>query len=166
MNIDNDKFNYRTNEHIVTNILVLDSKHRNVTMYPKANNFTINLDNIRDVLAIKLIKFDIYGSGHSLDISSIYLQINDYKQAFIGTDNIKSAFANFIATTNGLSYHDTSSVYIETDPNTYVFNPVAGNLYKFDISILKSDGSLFDTLDYSVVINLAVYTKRNKFSRN
>jgi len=165
MNIDNDNFNYRTNEHIEKNIIVLDSNHRNININAKTNNFIINLDTIRDVLAIKLIKFDIYGGRSSLQLSSIYLQINDYKHTILGNDNIKSAFANFITSKDGLSYYDTSSVYLETDPNTYVFNPVAGKLNKFEISILKSDGSLFDTLDYNVVINLAIYTKRNKFSR-
>ena len=169
MDIDNDSFKYNTNEHIITKLLVLDSEHRNTTLYTSANNFQIDLDKVnqsplRDVLAIKLVKFDIYGGSTSLSQKSIYLRINDYNQVILGSPNINFAFANFISTTSGIAFHDSSSVLLETDPYIYTFNPVKNNLNKFSISILNPDGTLFDTKDHKVVISLAIYTKRNKYA--
>lgn len=171
MDIDNDKYDYNTNDRIVTKLLVLDSEHRNTTLYPNTNNFQIDLEKVnqaplRDVLAIKLIKFDIFGGGLALDKRSVYLRINDFNHSIVGTANINFAYANFITNSTGLNFHDTSSVLLETDPNVYTFNPVRGNLRKFDVSILNADGTLYDTKDHKVVMTFAIYSKRNKYTRN
>lgn len=171
MDIDNDTFNYNTNEHIVTKLLVLDSEHRDTALYSSVNNFQIDLDKVnqsllRDVLAIKLIKFDIYGGSQSLSQKSIYLRINDYNQVILGTPNINFAFANFISNSSGVAFHDSSSVLLETDPYIYTFNPVKSTLGKFEITIVNADGTLYDTKDHKVAISLAIYTKRIKYTRN
>jgi len=172
MNIDNDKTNYNTDTKILTNLLVLDSDHRDTTIYSKANNFIIDLDKagqppLRDVLGIRMYKFYMYGgSSSNLQPSSVYLQLNDYNHIITGTPLIKSAFANFITNPNGVTFYDSSSVLMETDSSIYTFNPVAGNIRKFKISILNSDGTLYDTKDFKVVMSLTVLSKRNKYSRN
>jgi len=171
MNIDNDKYDYSTNNHIVTNLVVIDSNHRNTNLNPNVNNFTIDLEKanqsaFRDVLGMKLVSYTIYGGSINLTPSSIYLQINDYKHAIVGTSSISSAFANFVVSATGVTHTDTSSVLLECDPNTHIFNPVLGNLRKFNVSLLNSDGSLFNMQDYKISMTFAVYTKRVKYTRN
>lgn len=170
MNIDRDPFEYDTNNHISNNLVVIDSEHRDTAKYPKTGSFTIDLEDanqapFRDVLAIKLINFNLHSPAGPLDTVPVYLKVNDYRHLITGTSKIPYAFSQFVASTSNITFTNTTSPIIAVDPYTYIPNPVIGNLRKFDISLVKSDGTLFDTKDAKLSLGLSVYTKRNKFTR-
>lgn len=194
MNIDQDKKNYHTNEAVINQALIIDSNHRNVATYPLSNSFMIDLEStatkttitsvngvnvtntftggvggnkvaFRDVIAIKLIGFEIFGATSNFTAQSVYLQINDYSHALTGSESINNIFARFTLTQTGVTFSDTTSPDITVDPYTYICNPVIGNLRRFTINLLNADGTPFNANGATIIVSLSIYSKRNKFSR-
>jgi hypothetical protein len=194
MNIDQDKKNYHTNEAVINQALIIDSNHRNVATYPLSNSFMIDLEStatkttitsvngvnvtntftggvggnkvaFRDVIAIKLIGFEIFGATSNFTTQSVYLQINDYSHALTGSESINNIFARFTLTQTGVTFSDTTSPDITVDPYTYICNPVIGNLRRFTINLLNADGTPFNAKGATIIVSLSIYSKRNKFSR-
>jgi hypothetical protein len=194
MNIDQDKKNYHTNEAVINQALIIDSNHRNVATYPLSNSFMIDLEStatkttitsvngvnvtntftggvggnkvaFRDVIAIKLIGFEIFGATSNFTAQSVYLQINDYSHALTGSESINNIFARFTLTQTGVTFSDTTSPDITVDPYTYICNPVIGNLRRFTINLLNANGTPFNANGATIIVSLSIYSKRNKFSR-
>jgi hypothetical protein len=194
MNIDQDKKNYHTNEAVINQALILDSNHRDVATYPLSNSFMIDLEStatkttittvngvnvtntftggiggnkvaFRDVIAIKLIGFEIFGATSNFTAQSVYLQINDYSHALTGSESINNIFARFTLTQTGVTFSNTTSPDMTVDPYTYICNPVIGNLRRFTINLLNANGTPFNAKGATIIVSLSIYSKRNKFSR-
>lgn len=126
----------------------------------------------RDVVAVKLLSFEIRSSSeYSFIAREVFLQINDFRVMTVeynknGTQHQRDAFASFYLDAAGIIFSNRDlATTLSLDPYTYIFDPIQSSLDRFNIQIIENDGSIVDTNQFPVKIVLAVYTKRNKFSR-
>lgn len=70
-------------------VLLVDSRDRNMELYPNPNNYVVQIPRYRDVLSVELVAADIPHSGFNIDVDSntLYIVIdqNMFLQYYNGT---------------------------------------------------------------------------------
>lgn len=153
-------------------LLVLERQH---AITYNVGSFTVDLDKggygeLKDVVAIKLYAFEIVAADGVPSVAavapgSVYIQLNDYAHLITGHPTVPTAFARVTVKSDGVSYVASQPPAMALDPFTYIVDPVIGRLAKFTVSLFKSNGTAFDVNGNNVIITLAVYSKRNKYTR-
>lgn len=125
------------------------------------NNFTVQLaDPIKNVYAIRILFTYFYNSTTNAPINGAFLYLNGY---------INTLLANGMNTRIYTKLYNNTNVYpavssdISMDPYIYIFRPVQSQLNKFNVQIMKSDGTLYNFTNdkINISITLAVYSIPN-----
>lgn len=153
-------------------LVILERQH---AVTSNTGSFTIDMNNggygdLKDVVAIKLYSFEIVAADGSsspaaITPGSVYIQLNDYAHVITGVSTVPAAFARVTVQSTGVSYVAIQPPAMVFDPFTYVVDPVIGRLGKFKVSLLNSSGAPYDVKGNNVIVTLAVYSKRNKYTR-
>lgn len=154
-------------------IIVLDSEDRDKNIYPKPNNYILNLlEDLKNVVAIRLLKSEYLLKDSSFNILTINdqvvpLQVYKNIHAYIylnGYNKIK--MANRITTpifsslSTGIHNYPVQNSDFRVDPYVHRLNPIEKTLNKFDIKLLDNKGELVEIIDpdkIQIILTLIVY---------
>lgn len=158
-------------------VVVINSDYVDTT---STSAFTYRLTTpLRDVVAVRLLAVELEADvGQELTQGDVYVAVNDYNLVYAdyNKSGVRStiygfSFVNissFGSTDPVLTFtvkNDSPLIDFATDPHTYVLDPVLGSLDRFDVKFFDGTGDIYDTKNAIVRLKLAVYMKRNKFSR-
>lgn len=139
------------------------------------NKTSINvnlIDNIRNVVAVKLLKVYIESTENVNDLNIYYLHINDYKivDMYDSSGNIKQAFAmipfdpnNLVGTKLIASYNSLNSTEFRNNTDSYMANPLISNLNKLSIQLLDIDGNPPTGIN-KFFLQIAIYSQYAKLT--
>lgn len=160
---------YLPNGFRVSTVL-LDSAFRDTSMYPHANQFVVKLaDAFRDVVALRLLRTEFYQPSNTTgyfvlnevrvplqlyNIESAYLYLNGYQSMQVANEQSTSFFGRVGP---GTEMYPAVTGDIRQDPLAYMFMPAEPKLRRFQVKLLKADGSLYNVKNARVVVTLAVY---------
>lgn len=123
-----------------------------VTIHLDTNtSATLNLvDNIRNVVAVKLLKVYLQTSNDVSNLNMYYLYINDYGivDVYDLDGNIRQAFCtvpfdpnNTVGTNLIASYTSIPTSDYRNDPDCFAANPLISNLSRLSVSIADISGN-------------------------
>lgn len=150
--------------------IIIDSDHRDVNIYPNANDFVVKLqDYLTNVAAIRVLKSEFYQSANSLgymvfndvrvplqlyNVEHAYLYLNGYNNTAVANDTNVALFGRIGP---GTEIYPGVSADPYKDPYIYVMRPVDPRLRRFHLKLLDANGALYSVEDARIVITLAVY---------
>jgi hypothetical protein len=125
----------------VVNYFHINSSERNVTSYPKVNNYKISSEiSFRNIVSIEIVAASVANQNSVLSNPYLVLKID-------GLDHINgNRFGKFFST---LYLKNTTGAHIQPEldilkNNTLFFKTPLASLENFSIQILKPDGTLCD----------------------
>ena len=151
--------------------IILDSEHRDKSVYPNVNDYTIRLqESLRNVVAIRLMRTEFYSPSNTFgyfvinearvplqiyNVEHAYLYLNGYISTAVANDTNIALFGRIGP---GTEFYPAITGDPLMDPYIYVFRPVEPRLRKFQVKLLQADGALYNyTANARVVMTLAVY---------
>lgn len=150
--------------------IILDSDHRDRNAYPNLNDFTLRLQEaLRDVAAVRLMRTEFYSPSNTFgyfvinearvplqiyNVEHAYLYLNGYISTAVAND---SNIALFGRVGPGTEFYPAISADPLLDPYIYVMRPVEPRLRRFQVKLLKADGSLYEIGNARIIMTLAVY---------
>lgn len=129
---------------------IIDKKVISIHIGDKTSIDIDLIDNIRNVVAIKLLKVYIESSDNINNLNMYYLHINDYKivDMYHSLGNVRQSFAmipfdpnNTVGDKLIASYNSLNSTEFRNNTDSYVANPLISNLNKLRIQLLDINGN-------------------------
>jgi hypothetical protein len=121
--------------------LVVDSRDRNMELYPNPNNYVIQIPRYKDVLSVEITGADIPHSGYNIDNSNnvIYIALN--QQMFIQYYNgARVAGTSYIQVTIPPGYYEASDLVSQNQKGLVDINDPAKGILSYQ-SYYNYDGS-------------------------
>jgi hypothetical protein len=144
--------------------LVVDSRDRNIELYPNPNNYVIQVPRYKDVLSVELIGADIPHSGFNIDSTCNTLYIAFTQEMFINYYNgVRQNGDSYIEVTIPPGYYEASDLvsntgligtlnyenYYNSGPVSYIANTgILATALKLAVS-----GTPYAAADFYVVFN-------------
>ena len=134
-----------------------------------ANNFTVSLPNIiKDVVGICLVGVELQSpSSSNFNTGGVYVSINNFDLLRTGNNSIPPSIYRFYMPSTGVTInHLSNPTNLGMNVYTYVPDPIIPRLDRIMVNLYTNTGAKYTApADATVCINLAIYAKRNKYSR-
>lgn len=150
--------------------LIVDSNHRDTTMYPNASDFVVRVQEVfRNVAAVRILRTEFYQPSNSFgyfvlnemrvplqlyNVEHAYLYLNGYISTAVANDTNVALFGRIGP---GTEFYPAVTSEITQDPYIYVMNPVEPRLRKFHVKLLTHDGQAYPVNNARVVLTIAIY---------
>lgn len=126
--------------------LTVSSKERDTTNYPSCSNYTTNLaKEFKNIYSIELIQCIIPDKNNVLHEPYLLLRIQELEDVMISNDiNMSNAFAVLQLTSAVSSGYFINTAHHVHENTIKYFNTPKHSLNKMSISIIDTDGNIFD----------------------
>jgi hypothetical protein len=140
----------KPNRELLTKYLIIDSRDRNMDIYPDPANYVINLENIvKNLVEVELI-YALYNKNDT--DTYVNLQIEEFLPDTVSNNhNIREAFVQ-LPMLNHINEFTSNRISA-----TKIFKQPMNKLSRISIKFVKYDGSLHDIGDHFMKFQIKLY---------
>jgi hypothetical protein len=138
-------------------VLLVDSRDRNMELYPNSNNYVIQIPRYRDVLSVELVAADIPHTGFNIDkdCNILYLVTdqNMFREYYNGTRVNGLSYIEVVIPPGYYEANDLVST-AGSDVTYKFYYDTIGQSYKWNTGVIAKALNLATGLNFAVLFNI------------